>query len=70
MGKILIMIGLFLIIVGVLMHFAGNIPFLGKLPGDITYRGRQFTLYVPIVSSIILSIILTIVFNLLFKFFK
>ena len=40
---------------------------LGRLPGDIAYRGRNVRVYVPLASSIVISVVLTVVLNLLFR---
>ena len=63
-GKLLIVFGVLLVIVGALFLWGDRIPFFGKLPGDIVYRKGSFTLYVPIVTMIVVSIILTIILNL------
>ena len=61
LGKLLIVLGLFLIVVGVLVILVGraHLP-IGRLPGDIVYRGKNTTFYFPLASSILLSIILTL----------
>lgn len=67
MAKLLIAIGILLIITGVIMWAWPHIPFLGRLPGDITIKSKNVTIYFPIVTSIIISIILTILLNLFFR---
>ena len=67
MGKILIFLGAFLILIGIFFVAGQKIPLLGKLPGDITIRGKNSVFYFPIVTSIILSILLTIILNLFFR---
>lgn len=67
LGKILIIIGLFIIILGIIFLFAGRIPWIGRLPGDIVIERGKFNLYIPITTSIILSILLTIIFWFLSK---
>jgi len=54
-------------IVGLVFMLADKIPFLGRLPGDILIRRKNFTFYFPIVTSIIVSIILSILLNLFFR---
>jgi hypothetical protein len=63
-GRLLILAGGVLVILGVIMLFADRIPFLGKLPGDIFIRKGHFSLYVPIVTMLIISVLLTIILNL------
>ncbi len=63
-GRIILIMGLVLAAVGALMMFGPKIPFLGRLPGDIHLRGKNWSFHFPIVTSIVISIILTILFNL------
>jgi hypothetical protein len=67
MGKILIITGIVLIVIGLFFTFGGKIPFLGKLPGDIIINKKNFTFYFPITTSIVLSIILSIIFYIFIK---
>ena len=60
-GKILIIIGLVIAGLGLLFLLGGKIPWLGKLPGDFFYKGKNVTFYFPLATSIIISIILTII---------
>ena len=66
-GRILVIGGAFLIVVGIALLFWDRIPFLGKLPGDIIIKGKNFTFYFPIVTSIILSLILSLILYLFRK---
>jgi multisubunit Na+/H+ antiporter MnhC subunit len=65
-GRVLIGIGLVITAVGLLFLFLGrlNVP-VGRLPGDITYTGRNITIYFPIVTCLVISIVISIVFWLL-----
>jgi len=65
MGKMLILMGLFVLLVGLIMTFVPKlkIPFVGRLPGDIRIEREGFSLYFPIVTCIVLSILLTIVLS-------
>jgi uncharacterized membrane protein len=66
LGKLLIMLGLVLIVAGALLTVLGraNLP-LGRLPGDIVYRGKNTTLYFPLATSVVVSVVLSIVLYLL-----
>jgi len=64
-GKIIIIFGIMLILVGGTLWFFGKIPFLGKLPGDILIKRENFTFYAPIATSILISIILTILLTII-----
>lgn len=67
MGKLLIIFGIFLIILGGILILAPKIPLLGKLPGDIYYRKGNFSIYFPLTTSLLISLILTILLNLIFR---
>jgi hypothetical protein len=61
MGRILIVIGLAVAAIGLVMVFAGKIPWLGKLPGDFFFRGKSVSFYFPLTTSILISVLLTLV---------
>ena len=67
LGKMLILLGVFIILIGFLLVIGEKIPWIGRLPGDIIIRKKNFTFYFPIVTSILISIILTLLFTLLRK---
>jgi len=64
LGKMLILLGVFIIAIGVLLLVGEKIPWIGRLPGDIIIKRKKFTFYFPIVTSILISIILTLLFAL------
>jgi len=68
LGKLLIVLGSIMVVVGVVLFFFNRIPFLGKLPGDILIQKKNFTFYFPIVTSIVLSILLSLVFYFINRF--
>lgn len=63
-GRLLIISGLLLIIIGIFLKWGGKIPWLGRLPGDILIRRGNFTFYFPLATCIIVSIILSLIFAL------
>jgi hypothetical protein len=67
LGKMLIIMGIVVVIIGALVLLMGKIPFLGKLPGDISIRRGNFSFYFPIATCILISLILTLVFTFLLK---
>ena len=69
LGRLLIGVGLVLLIAGGLLLVLGRagIP-LGRLPGDISYRGKNLSVYFPLGTSILLSVVLSLVFYLLARF--
>ena len=64
LGTMLIVFGVILAVVGAVMLVAPRIPWLGKLPGDITYRGKNVTFYFPLGTSILLSVVLSLILYL------
>lgn len=66
LGKVLLLIGGVIVVIGGLLMVAGrsNLP-IGRLPGDIVYRGKHTVFYFPLATSIVLSIILSLIFWLL-----
>ncbi len=60
-GKLLIYFGLALVVAGLLLTLFGrlNLP-LGRLPGDIVYRGKNTTFYFPLATSVLLSVVLSL----------
>ena len=62
LGKLLIWLGAVIAAAGILLVLLGRtgLP-LGRLPGDITYRGKHTTVYFPLATSILLSVVLTVV---------
>jgi hypothetical protein len=68
-GKLLIGLGAFIVLVGLVLVLAGktNLP-LGRLPGDIYYRGKTTTFYFPLMTSIVLSVVLSLIFYVISRF--
>jgi len=65
LGKILLVTGGVLAVLGLLMMFAPKLPFrLGRLPLDFHYQRDNFSFYFPLGTSILLSLLLTLVFSL------
>jgi len=62
LGKLLLWAGLVLAVSGLVLMFFGrtNLP-LGRLPGDIFYRGKHTTFYFPLATSILLSVVLSLI---------
>lgn len=68
-GKMLVMFGGLLLVIGVVLIAAGrlNLP-IGRLPGDISYRGKNTVVYFPLMTSIVVSIVLSLVLWLVSHF--
>ena len=61
------MAGGIILVVGILLTVGTRIPFLGRLPGDISINRGSFHFYFPIVTCLIISIVGTILLNLFFR---
>ncbi|KGX84344.1 DUF2905 domain-containing protein [Pontibacillus marinus] len=60
--KLMIVIGIVFILIGLLWTF------VGKLPGDISFKKGNVQFYFPIVTSIVVSIVLSLIFYIIGKF--
>ena len=65
----LVILGIALVVIGGIVMLLGRtgLP-LGRLPGDIAYRGKNTTFYFPLATSIILSVVLSLLFFLIGRF--
>lgn len=68
-GKALVVLGVVVAAAGLVFILLGrtNLP-LGRLPGDILYRGKHTTFYFPLATSILLSVVLSLVLYLIGRF--
>lgn len=65
-GRLLVILGVALVVIGAIVMLLGRTGFpLGRLPGDILYRGKNTTFYFPLASSILISVVLSIVLFLI-----
>ena len=67
LGLMIILAGVLLVVVGLVVLRAGKIPFLGQLPGDLSFRGKNWSFSFPLMTCIVISIVLTLVLNLIFR---
>jgi len=70
LGKFLVIVGVLLVAVGLLLMAGAKSSFfgLGRLPGDIIYKGKNAQFYFPIVTCLVLSVVLTLVFWIISHF--
>ena len=71
LGKLLVLLGAIIVIVGLLLILLGqtSLP-LGRLPGDIIYRGKNMNFYFPLATSILISVVLSILLYAIGQFRK
>ena len=62
LGRMLVFVGGLLLVIGLILILAGkvNLP-IGRLSGDIVYRGKRTSFYFPLMTCILLSVILSLV---------
>ena len=73
LGKSLMGFGVVLFIVGLLLMLSGHlpqIPWLGRLPGDISIRRENFSFYFPAASCILISALLSLLFWIISSFWR
>lgn len=58
----MVALGLVIVVIGAVLMLFGrtNLP-IGRLPGDILYRGKHTTFYFPLATSILVSVVLSLV---------
>lgn len=64
-GRVIIILGIVLIVLGSFLWFFGKLPFLGKLPGDILIQRKNFSFYAPVTTTILISVFLSIVLTVI-----
>ena len=66
LGRMILVVGILLAVIGFVLMLGPKLPFrLGRLPLDFHYQRDNFSVYLPIGTSILLSLLLTAVFSLL-----
>ena len=68
-GRIIVILGITLIVIGgiVMLLNRTGLP-LGRLPGDIVYKGKNTTFYFPLATCILLSVVVSAVMYLIGRF--
>jgi hypothetical protein len=61
LGKLLVIVGLLIAAVGALLWSGFGKGWLGHLPGDIHYQGKNFSFNFPIVTCLLLSLLLSLI---------
>jgi hypothetical protein len=62
LGKVLMVLGVAVLVLGALLALAGRLPWLGRLPGDIVVERGPVTFYFPIVTCVVVSVVLSLLF--------
>jgi hypothetical protein len=68
-GKMLVGLGLLLVVLGAVLLLAARFGLpLGRLPGDVSYRGKHVSVFFPLGTSILISVVLSILFYLISRY--
>jgi hypothetical protein len=67
-GWLLVGIGLVTAVIGLVWLAASQLPWAGRLPGDLVYEGKNTRVYFPIVTCLVLSAVLTLVMWIVQRF--
>jgi hypothetical protein len=64
LGRVLVILGVILVVLGLIVMAGAKSSFwgLGRLPGDVAYKGKSFQFYFPLATCLILSAVVTAVF--------
>ncbi len=69
MGRTLILAGAFLILAGLIVLALARLGLpLGRLPGDLAWRGKNVSVFAPLGTSLLLSVLLSLVLYLVSRF--
>jgi len=67
LGRMLIVLGLAVVVLGALLLLGPRIPWLGRLPGDIVVRREHGVFYFPIVTCLVVSVVLSLILSIFFR---
>lgn len=69
LGKAILGLGLLLVVVGAVLLIASRfgVP-LGRMPGDIAYRGKNVSVFFPLGTSLLISVVLSLLLYLISRF--
>jgi hypothetical protein len=67
LGRVLIVFGIVLVVIGGLFLLGPRIPFLGRLPGDLLFERGRGTLYIPLATCLVLSLVISILLNIFWR---
>ena len=70
LGRMLLMVGGAILLLGLLFMIGGKIPFLGKLPGDIRIERENFSCVFPLATCLLVSLLLTVVVNVVLRLLR
>ena len=70
-GKAIFVLGVVIVLIGAGLMLAARFGLpLGRLPGDVAYRGKHVSVFFPIGTSILISIVLSLILYLISRFHR
>jgi hypothetical protein len=65
LGRLLVVLGVLIVLVGLVLMLVGRVPWLGRLPGDISVQRGNWSFYFPLTTSILISVLLSVLLYLI-----
>jgi len=65
LGRLLVVLGVLIVLVGLVLMLMGRVPWLGRLPGDISVQRGNWSFYFPLTTSILISVLLSVLLYLI-----
>ncbi|MDI9549695.1 MAG: DUF2905 domain-containing protein [Chloroflexota bacterium] len=69
-GRLLMLLGSGIFILGLILVLAGRVPWLGNLPGDIRWQRGDVSVYIPLGTMLVVSVVLSLLLNLIARFWR
>jgi hypothetical protein len=69
-GRLLILVGAVVLLLGVVLAVFGRIPLLGRLPGDLVFHRDGLTVYIPLATMLLLSVALTVLLTIVSRLLR
>ena len=60
LGRLLLVVGAVCVVLGLALTFAGRVPWLGRLPGDLRVERENFRFYFPLMTCLLISVLLSL----------
>ena len=67
LGRMLLYIGIFLVLIGGFFILMAQIPWFGRLPGDFSFDRGGVKIYLPVTTMVLVSLVLTVLMNILWR---
>ena len=68
LGRVLIVVGIFFLLAGLMVQIGPKLPWLGRLPGDIAIRRDGFAFYFPLTTCLLASVLISVIVWVLGRF--